>query len=59
MYKKLDISKLSVARQNTKDTEKLKSLFKSKGNQLKGSGSTYNAKSKQESGVGTIYDYLT
>lgn len=58
MYKKLDISKLSVSRQNTKDAEKLKSLFKSKGNALKGSGSNYNPKTSVKDGIGTIHDYI-
>lgn len=57
MYKKLDISKLSVSRQNTKDAEKLRSLLKKKGNAMKGSGSTYTPKgSKGE--IGTIHDYI-
>lgn len=33
-YKKLDISKLVVSKQNTQETERLKSLLKSKGNKL-------------------------
>jgi hypothetical protein len=57
MYKKLDISKLSVSRQNTKDTEKLKSLFKSKGSAMKGSGSNYKGSPKD--GIGTLHDYLS
>jgi len=51
-YKKLDISKLVVSKQNTQETERLKSLLKSKGNSIK--QSTGN-KTKS---VGKLEDYI-
>lgn len=58
MFKKLDISKLSVSRQNTKDTEKLRGLFKNKGNIMKGADSNFKAKQKQLDNIGSITDYI-
>lgn len=58
LFKKLDLSKLTVNRQTTKETEKLRSLFKSKGNNMKGASSTHKSKKTEQDGIGTILDYL-
>lgn len=55
VYKGLDISKLAVAKQNTQETERLKSLLGSKGNKIKGTPSS-SKKTFRE--VGKLEEYI-
>lgn len=54
-YKKIDISKLAIAKQNTQETERLKNLLNSKGNKIKGTSSSVKKSFKD---VGKLEDYI-
>lgn len=55
IYKGLDISKLAIAKQNTQETERLKSLLSSKGNKIKGTPSSAKKTFRE---VGKLEDYI-
>jgi hypothetical protein len=55
IYKGLDISKLAIAKQNTQETERLKSLLGSKGNKIKG---TPTSTKKTIRDVGKLEEYI-
>lgn len=55
IYKGLDISKLAIAKQNTQETERLKSLLGSKGNKIKGTPSSAKKTFRE---VGKLEEYI-